>query len=94
VVEENILVDPFGWGVLILIGTSLLLTYRVLFGPTLADRVVGLNTITTKLVVIIAILAALRREFMLIDLAIVLLMVNTVGALIIAKYLERRGKSD
>ncbi|HIP88387.1 MAG TPA: cation:proton antiporter [Thermococcus paralvinellae] len=91
-VEENLLVTPFGWGVLILIFTSILLTYRVLFGPTLPDRIVGLNTITTKVVIIIAILSVIGRRYFLVDLAVVLLMVNAVGGLILAKYLERRGK--
>ncbi|HIP74759.1 MAG TPA: cation:proton antiporter, partial [Thermococcus paralvinellae] len=87
-VEENLLVTPFGWGVLILIFTSILLTYRVLFGPTLPDRIVGLNTITTKVVIIIAILSVIGRRYFLVDLAVVLLMVNAVGGLILAKYLE------
>ena len=91
-VEENLLVTPFGWGVLILIFTSILLTYRVLFGPTLPDRIVGLNTITTKVVIIIAILSVIGRRYFLVDLAVVLLMVNAVGGLILAKYLERRSK--
>jgi len=91
-VEENLLVTPFGWGVLILIFTSILLTYRVLFGPTLPDRIVGLNTITTKVVIIIAILSVISRRYFLVDLAVVLLMVNAVGGLILAKYLERRSK--
>ncbi|MBO8174279.1 MAG: cation:proton antiporter [Thermococcus sp.] len=91
-VEENLLVTPFGWGVLVLIFTSILLTYRVLFGPTLADRIVGLNTITTKMVIMIAILSVISKQYFLIDLAVVLLMVNAVGGLILSKYLERRGK--
>ena len=91
-VEENLLVTPFGWGVLVLIFTSILLTYRVLFGPTLPDRIVGLNTITTKVVIMIAILSVISKQYFLIDLAVVLLMVNAVGGLILSKYLERRGK--
>ncbi|AIF68852.1 cation:proton antiporter [Palaeococcus pacificus DY20341] len=87
-VKESLLVTPFGWGVLVLMLTSLLLTYRIIRGPTLADRIVGLNTITTKVVVIIAILAVISEEYALIDLSIVLLMVNAVGGLILAKYME------
>jgi len=93
-VEENLLVTPFGWGVLVLIFTSILLTYRVLFGPTLPDRIVGLNTITTKVVIMIAILSVISKQYFLIDLAVVLLMVNAVGGLILSKYLERRGRGD
>ncbi len=87
-VEEDLLVNPFGWGALVLIVTSLILSYRVLFGPTLADRIVGINTVTTKLVVILAIFGFIMEEYFFLDLAMVLLMVNAVGSLILAKYME------
>ncbi|CAB50114.1 monovalent cation/H+ antiporter complex subunit F [Pyrococcus abyssi] len=78
-------------GIWILLGTALMAMYRVIAGPTLPDRVVGLNTITTKIVGILTILAILWREYYLIDMAIVLLMVNSIGGLILAKHMERRG---
>ncbi|USS40405.1 monovalent cation/H+ antiporter complex subunit F [Thermococcus aggregans] len=87
-VEENLLVNPFGWAAIILVATSLILSYRVLFGPTLADRIVGINTVTTKTVVILAIFGFIAKEYFFLDLAIVLLMVNAVGGLILAKYME------
>ncbi|EHR78832.1 cation:proton antiporter [Thermococcus litoralis DSM 5473] len=87
-VEENLLVSPFGWGAVVLVITSLVLSYRVLFGPTLADRIVGINTITTKTVIILAIFGFIAKEYFFLDLAIVLLMVNAVGGLILAKYME------
>ncbi|NJE25541.1 cation:proton antiporter [Thermococcus sp. MV5] len=87
-VEEDLLVSPFGWGALILVATSLILSYRVLFGPTLADRIVGINTVTTKVVVVLAIFGFIMSEYFFLDLAIVLLMVNAVGGLILAKYME------
>lgn len=70
--------------------TATLVSYRVIFGPTLADRAVALNTATTKAVVIIAMLSILYDAPYLLDVSIVLLMVNAVGGLIIAKYLEVR----
>lgn len=87
-VEENLLVSPFGWGAVVLVITSLVLSYRVLFGPTLADRIVGINTVTTKTVIILAIFGFIAKEYFFLDLAIVLLMVNAVGGLILAKYME------
>ena len=90
-VEENILVSPLGLTVLVLLLTSFILIYRVIIGPTLPDRVVGFNTITTKMVVVIAVLSVLLREFYLLDLAIVLLMVNGVANLILSKHLEKEG---
>ena len=91
---EDLLVDPLGWTILVLLATSLVLFYRVLAGPTVPDRIVGLNTITTKVVVIIALLAGFLEEYFLIDLAIVLIMVNAVGGLILAKHFERRKEHD
>ncbi|ASJ10573.1 cation:proton antiporter [Thermococcus sp. P6] len=87
-VEEDLLVSPFGYGALILLITSMILSYRVLFGPTLADRIVGINTVTTKVVVVLAILGFITNHYFFLDLAIVLLMVNAVGGLILAKYME------
>ena len=91
---EDFLVNPLGWAILVLLGTSFVLVYRVLVGPTLPDRIVGLNTITTKIVVVIALLVGLLEEYFLLDLAIVLLMVNAVGGLIMAKHFERGGLHD
>lgn len=90
-VEENILVSPLGFTIIVLLLTSFILIYRVVVGPTLPDRVVGFNTITTKMVVIIAVLSVLLRQFYLLDLAIVLLMVNGVANLILSKHLEKEG---
>ncbi|HDG64139.1 MAG TPA: cation:proton antiporter [Thermococcus sp.] len=87
-VEENLLVSLFGWGAIVLVITSLILSYRVLFGPTLADRILGINTVTTKTVIILAILGFMAKEYFFLDLAVVLLMVNAVGGLILAKYME------
>ena len=91
---EDLLVDPLGWTILVLLATSLALFYRVLAGPTVPDRIVGLNTITTKVVVIIALLAGFLEEYFLLDLAIVLIMVNAAGGLILAKHFERRKEHD
>lgn len=91
-VEENILVSPLGLTVIVLLLTALILIYRVVVGPTLPDRVVGFNTITTKIVVIIALFATLMKEYYLLDLAIVLLMVNGVANLILSKHLEKEAE--
>ncbi len=91
-VEENILVNPLLWTIIILVATSIILFYRVFVGPTIPDRIIGINTITTKIVVVIALISIVSKQYFLIDLAIVLLMVNTVGGLILAKHFERGGE--
>ena len=91
-VEENLLVSPLGWAIIVLLITSFILIYRVVVGPTLPDRIVGLNTITTKIVVVIALFSVLLNEYFLIDIAIVLLMVNAVSGLILSKHFEMEGQ--
>ncbi len=88
-VEEYLLVNPFTLALFIVLFTSIILVYRVVAGPTTPDRIVGFNTISTKITIVIAIMAFLKGEYLLIDLAIVLLMMNALGSLILAKHFER-----
>ncbi len=91
-VGEDFLVNPFFWTIMVLLVTSFILFYRVIKGPTLPDRIVGINTITTKVVVVIALLSVINDEYFMMDLAIVFLMVSAVGGLILAKHFEKGGK--
>ncbi len=87
-VGEDLLVNPFFWTIAVLLITSFILFYRVIAGPTQPDRIVGFNTISTKIVVVIALLSILYDEYYMVDLALVLLLVNAVGGLILAKHFE------
>jgi len=92
-VKEYILVSPFTLALFIVLFTSVILIYRLMVGPTTPDRIVGFNTISTKITIVIALLAFLKNEYLLIDLAIVLLMMNALGSLILAKHFEKGGAS-
>jgi multicomponent Na+:H+ antiporter subunit F len=75
----------------ILIGVYL---YRVLQGPTIFDRVLGLNGISTKaIILLIAIGVYFDRVDMFIDISTGYALLNLVGALAVAKYLEEKGLS-
>ena len=64
----------------ILLGVYL---YRVLQGPTIFDRVLGLNGISTKAIILLIVMGIyFERGYALL---------NLVGALAVAKYLERKG---
>ena len=74
--------------VAILIGAYL---YRVLRGPTIFDRVLGLNGISTKAIIMLMILGIyFERVDMFIDIATGYALLNLVGALAVAKYLEQK----
>ena len=85
--------NTFFFGVLvllaILIGAYL---YRVLQGPTIFDRVLGLNGISTKSIILLVIMGTyFDRVDMFIDISTGYALLNLVGALAVAKYLEQKG---
>jgi multicomponent Na+:H+ antiporter subunit F len=61
---------------------------RVVFGPTIPDRVVGIDTINTIVIVGMVIFGAAYQEVIYIDVAIVYALLSFVSTLFIAKYLE------
>jgi len=61
---------------------------RVIRGPTAPDRIVGLDTINTIVIVGMVIFGAAFNEVIYIDVAIVYALLSFVSTLFIAKYLE------
>ncbi len=61
---------------------------RVTRGPTAPDRVVGLDTINTIVIVTMVVFGAAFREIIYIDVAIVYALLSFISTLYIAKYLE------
>ncbi len=68
--------------------------YRVIRGPTLYDRVLGLNGISTKAIILLVVIGTVyERVDMFVDISTGYALLNLVGTLAIAKYLEQRGAS-
>jgi len=66
--------------------------YRVVRGPTVYDRVLGLNGISTKAIIMLVVIGTVYdRVEMFVDISTGYALLNLVGALAIAKYLEQRG---
>lgn len=66
--------------------------YRVLRGPTIFDRVLGINGISTKAIILLIVIGVyFERVDMFIDIATWYALLNLVGALAAAKYLEQKG---
>ena len=67
--------------------------YRVIRGPTLYDRVLGLNGISTKAIILLIVIGTVYdRVDMFVDISTGYALLNLIGALAIAKYLEQRGR--
>jgi len=66
---------------------------RIVRGPTVFDRVVGLNGLGTKVAVLLVLSGALfARIEMMVDLALGLFLLNLVTTLLIARHVRARGR--
>ena len=76
---------------LILTILILVYMYRVFQGPTVYDRILGLNGISTKAIILLTILGSLYgRLEMFVDIALGYAMLNIIGGLAVGKYLEHK----
>ena len=71
--------------ILVLIAIAVI---RIAIGPTMPDRLVGMDTANTLMVSALIVLAAAYNQVIYIDIAIVYAMLSFVGTLFFAKYLE------
>jgi len=77
------------WIVLIVLILGILIAlYRIIRGPTAPDRVVGLDTINTIVIVIMIVFGAIDNKIIYIDVAIVYAILSFISTLFIAKYIE------
>ena len=77
---------------LVILLAVLLSLYRVIRGPAIIDRIIGVNVIGTKTIAVILLTGYLfeRVEFF-IDIAVVYALINFIGAIALSKYFERKG---
>jgi len=81
--------------VLIVLALLVILTFiRVIKGPRLADRVVGVNVIGTLTIMMICILSVMLAEGYLLDVALIYAMISFLAVIVLTKiylgvYLER-----
>ena len=71
---------------------SVIVVIRVILGPTIWDRLLGLNMISSKIIMSIVILAALQNQSIFLDIALVYALLGFIGTVLIARFIERRGE--
>jgi len=75
---------------LILIGAGIVLCLvRMLKGPSTADRAVAVDTSATVTTALLVMLAAVFKRYVYLDVALVYAVLTFIGAVAIARYLER-----
>ncbi len=61
---------------------------RIIIGPTIPDRAVGLDTATTITIALIVVIAQLFHSVILLDVAIVYALLSFLSVIAIGRYLE------
>ncbi|MHB8862622.1 MAG: monovalent cation/H+ antiporter complex subunit F [Pirellulaceae bacterium] len=77
--------------VVVLVVAIVLAFVRLVFGPSLPDRVVALDLITVLLVGLISVYAVETGEPNLLGVAMVVALITFIGTIAFAYYLQRRG---
>jgi multicomponent Na+:H+ antiporter subunit F len=71
--------------------TVMICSYRAIKGPKATDRLIAINVIGTKTVVLICILSFILKETYFIDVVLVYALISFVSTLVIARHIESRG---
>ena len=78
----------------ILIGLGFLCLYRIIRGPTVADRMVGIDIFGILVVGVCALLVVKTGRDFIIDIAITWAILSFIGTVTLAKYLSRKKLND
>jgi multicomponent Na+:H+ antiporter subunit F len=71
----------------------LLCLYRAIYGPTVLNRAAGISAIGTKTLIILLLMGVIYdRIDMFVDISMVYALLNFIGTVVLAKYLETSGE--
>lgn len=74
-----------------LIFTTFLCLYRIVVGPRAGGRIIAINVIGTKTVILIVLIGFIYDSLYFVDVALVYALFNFIMTLAVAKYLETGG---
>ena len=80
----------FLYSSVVLILLMIMLVYRIIVGPTIMDRIVAVNVIGTKSIVLLVLMGIIfKRIDMFVDIAIGYGLLNFIASLAAAKYFKK-----
>ncbi|QZY55284.1 monovalent cation/H+ antiporter complex subunit F [Crassaminicella profunda] len=74
--------------------TIILCMIRALKGPSAADRLVAINVVGTKTIILISIVSFILKESYFIDVVLVYALISFVASIVIANFIEKEGKES
>lgn len=72
------------------IASSVISLYRVLWGPSIPDRLLGLNVVSAQILAILVLYAAKEKLHVYLDVALVYDIFGFVGILALTRFLEKQ----
>lgn len=84
----------FLFSIIILSITVILSSIRAIRGPRSSDRLVAINVICTKTVVIISIISFILKETYFIDVVLVYALIGFIATVVISRFLEICAKTN
>lgn len=63
--------------------------FRMLKGPTIADRIISLDAMTIISISLIVYISAMAKRIIYLDVAMVYALISFIGVVAVARYLER-----
>ena len=77
---------------IIVIINALVCLCRVIIGPTIQDRVLAINIVGSKTLIILVLVAFIFKSSIYLDVAILLVLLNFIVIVIVSRYLEAYGR--
>jgi multicomponent Na+:H+ antiporter subunit F len=66
---------------------------RALLGPTLYDRILAVNMVGTKTVLLISVMSVIAGRADLVDIALVYALINFIGIIAVLRFFEYSGRA-
>ncbi len=83
------LIFAFTASCIVLVLMIFLCLYRAYVGPTVADRVISINVISTKAVAIMTLVSIVFHKEYFLDIALVYALISFLATIGVAKYLQK-----
>ncbi|WP_105619688.1 monovalent cation/H+ antiporter complex subunit F [Vallitalea okinawensis] len=65
---------------------------RLILGPSVWDRLLGLNLMSLKITALIVLFALLNDQNYLLDIALAYALLNIIGLIFISRFIQQKGK--
>lgn len=80
------------WVIYFFVGSSIVSMVRVVIGPSVVDRMIGLNLVSAQILALLVLVALRENRSIYLDVALVYDIFGFVGILAITRYFGRRRK--